>query len=115
MSLQQHSVMNLSSALRSLRCKASPPIRNKHTPIVKNKTVPICKNCVHFIGYKMKDPYDIYDDRQKAQCRLFGELDIIAGEMEYYMYASTCRANEKLCGVKGKYYEPFVLSETKPK
>jgi hypothetical protein len=39
-----------------------------------------------------------------GKCNLFGEINIISGEVEYD-YASLVRMSESKCGNKGKYFQ----------
>lgn len=76
-------------------------IITKSINFIKNENAPICTNCIHFIKHKNNNPEsnDLY-----GRCKLFGEKNIINGEITY-KYASICRDNEELCDEDGKYHE----------
>lgn len=63
--------------------------------------LPLCINCKHFINHKTNYPFDdIPNDSLYGKCSIFGKIDLVTGEKEYF-YASTCRSLEHLCGEKG--------------
>ena len=78
---------------------------------IAKKLPNLCINCKHFIDNKLgDDDYDPdYDhdygyNNSYTQCKLFGTIDLVKGEIEYD-YAKTVRENKDLCGENGKYYE----------
>ena len=64
---------------------------------IVNYNLPVCKNCMHFMKSKHMD------DLTYGVCKLFGEKNIITGEIKY-KYADMTRMSEKLCGINGKYF-----------
>jgi len=62
-------------------------------PKIKNAEYPACKNCVHYIEHK---------DYWLSRCAIFGEKNLITGEIKYN-YADLTRKYE--CGDLGKYFE----------
>ena len=71
-----------------------------------NTNIPLCINCVHFIKHKTYYPDDILpDDEKYGQCMLFGKVNPITGNINYY-YASSCRENKNnMCGIEAKYFK----------
>ena len=74
------------------------------------KTKNPCINCVNYIKYKYRNPYDeIYDTNPiLGNCHLFGKESLVTGQIEYDK-ALLCRIDETKCGKKGKYYTPFYI------
>lgn len=66
---------------------------------IKNFLVPTCKKCLYFIPATS----DIFK-REKSQCLLFGEKNIINGEITFD-YAQTCREDTNKCGSEGRYFK----------
>jgi hypothetical protein len=67
---------------------------------IRNSDSPICSNCKY---YKPSYTYSEYEQKT-GHCKLFGEVDIVSGEVSYdsiYM----CRRDENKCGFDGKLYE----------
>lgn len=64
---------------------------------IRNKELSICSNCVHFIEYTNKNPFDSY------RCKKFGEMDIITGAIKYDL-ATVCRLGDDNCGKIGSQY-----------
>lgn len=78
--------------------------------IIKTKNP--CVNCVNYIKYKYRNPYDeIYDTNPiLGNCRLFGKENLVTGQIEYDN-ALLCRLNETQCGKKGKYFNTIIINE----
>ena len=74
--------------------------QTKQQNYIKNNEYPSCKDCKYFTEHT--DPYNKY---HLSKCTLFGEKDIISGEIDYH-FATTCRTFDHLCSKKGKYYVP---------
>ena len=76
--------------------------------VVKTKNP--CINCVNYIKYKYRNPYDeIYDTKSiLGNCRLFGKENLVTGQIEYDN-ALLCRIDETKCGKKGKYFNTIIL------
>ena len=76
--------------------------------IVKTKNP--CINCINYIKYKYRNPYDeIYDTNPiLGTCRLFGKENLVTGQLEYDK-ALLCRLDETQCGEKGKYFNTLIL------
>jgi hypothetical protein len=67
--------------------------------------LPLCINCKYFLEHKTNYPFDdIQDDSLYGKCSIFGEIDLVTGEKKY-LYASTCRSCENLCGKNGTKME----------
>jgi len=74
-------------------------------PILRNLKYPVCINCVHFIEHTNNYPYDpLPDSREFGKCKMFGEIDLITGTIEYD-YAKNCRETSKKCGTNASCYE----------
>lgn len=74
------------------------------TGFIRNQALPICSNCVHFIKHTNNYPYDpIPCDEQYGRCKMFGEMNLVTGVIDYDL-ASSCRYNEKKCGSIGSKY-----------
>jgi hypothetical protein len=56
-------------------------------------TVKLCKKCKHFIP-------------NKDRCQLFGNMDLVTGDMEYN-YASSERVENGNCGPEAKFWIPI--------
>ena len=68
---------------------------------VKNLDLPICKECVHFINSDVSGP-------EFGKCKLFGEKNMVTGEIEY-SYAQLCRKDEMYrCGSPGFFYKAAI-------
>ena len=66
---------------------------------------PICTNCVHFLEHKNYYPYDSPpDSKEYGQCKLFGQIDLITGVIEYD-YAKFCRSDATKCGKNATKFE----------
>jgi hypothetical protein len=64
---------------------------------IRNKELPICSNCLHFIKYTNKNPFD------GNRCKKFGEMDVITGAIKYDL-AAVCRLDDGACGKNGYQY-----------
>lgn len=64
---------------------------------IRNKELPICSNCVHFIEFTNKNPFDSY------RCKKFGEMDVITGVIAYDL-AAVCRLDDDACGKIASHY-----------
>lgn len=71
--------------------------------------IPSCNDCLYFF------PVKITENITKQGCRKYGQINIFTGAITY-RYASECRKNDYLCGVKGRFFEPKYLTilSTKP-
>ena len=71
--------------------------------IIKNKNP--CINCIHYVKYKYKNPYDeLYETNPiSGKCSLFGEENLVTGVIEYES-ALICRINDSQCGKEGRFY-----------
>lgn len=63
----------------------------------------LCINCKYFINHFKSDPYDPYDYSNHGKCKLFGNISLINGEIEYD-YAKCVRNNKSQCSEKGIYF-----------
>jgi hypothetical protein len=79
---------------------------SKRHLFVKNTTFKICKKCVNFIEDKSNDP----DDTLFGRCKMFGEQNIITGEVENDN-ASLCRYDNTKCGIDGKYFNTIIINQ----
>ena len=68
-------------------------------PNIKNMDYPICKTCIHFLTEKRPTGSEEF-----GKCKLFGEKNILTGEIKYD-YAELCRLNNNKCNITGNYYE----------
>lgn len=82
--------MNLFVFLYSAMCLSSK---------IKYMEYPICKTCIHFLPDETTSRTNEF-----AKCKLFGEKDIVTGEITY-KYAVLCRINNDYCNITGKYHE----------
>jgi len=74
-------------------------------PIIRYLKYPICCNCVHFLEHKTYYPYDPPpDSKEYGKCKLFGQIDLITGDIEYD-YAKKCRSDNTKCGKNGTNFE----------
>jgi len=75
--------------------------------VVKTKNP--CVNCINYIKYKYRNPYDeIYDTNPiLGNCHLFGTKSLVTGQIEYDS-ALLCRIDETKCGKKGKYFNTII-------
>jgi len=64
---------------------------------IRNKELPICSNCLYYIEYTNKNPFDGY------RCKKFGEMDVVTGAIKYDL-AAVCRLGDDNCGTKGSHY-----------
>lgn len=76
---------------------------------IKNINFPECRKCVH---YQPKNNYD-------GKCKLFGNKDLITGEINYD-YVDFCRNDKEKCDIEGKYFQELetkrlILREVKNK
>jgi hypothetical protein len=63
---------------------------------IKNRDLPICVNCVHFIEPKRQDDdYELY-----GRCKMFGQMNLITGDIHYGL-AISCRSDNEKCGYLG--------------
>lgn len=78
-----------------LRLFLSCVLSNK---FIKNYDAPICVKCIHYreSEYNNNNP-------ELGRCRLFGEKNVITGEVEYD-FVSVARKYSK-CGENGTYFE----------
>ena len=66
---------------------------------IKNVGLKVCQNCKFF------KPRDSLEYKYTlSECTKFGEKNIITGDITY-IYASTCREDEKKCGKLAKHFE----------
>ena len=65
---------------------------------IKNDEYPICINCKHY-----KKDIKFPNDSLLAKCTLFGEKNILNGEIKNY-YVDLVRNNNNQCGLYGRYY-----------
>jgi len=76
---------------------------SKRHLFIKNTTFKICKKCVYFIEDKS-------DDTLYGRCKIFGEQNIITGEVENDL-ASMCRYDNTKCGIDGKYFNTIIINQ----
>lgn len=70
------------------------------------KPKPFCIDCIHYIEYKHKNPYDeIYDKYRIGSCSKFGSQNLVTGEI-VYDDALQCRKMYLKCGEDGHYFIP---------
>ncbi len=76
--------------------------------IIKTKNP--CINCLNYIKYKYRNPYDeIYDTNPiLGNCRLFGKENLVTGEIKYDK-ALLCRLDDSKCGEKAKYFNTVIV------
>lgn len=79
-------------------------------PLHSPMKIPLCKNCKHF-KYDMEIS-DKKNQLQYGRCELFGNLDLVTGNIEF-QYAAITRDHENQCGLDGKYYKENVDSPHK--
>lgn len=78
----------------------------KVSSFIRNANANLCVNCTHFIRH----PESQFSNSQSkventlSRCKLFGEMNIISGELEYD-YAIIVRTSDNKCGNSGKYFE----------
>jgi hypothetical protein len=71
---------------------------------IRNTELPICSRCLHFIEHTNNYPYDpLPSDRQYGECKKFGEMNLITGEIIYDL-AKNCRSDVGKCGKNGSEY-----------
>ena len=58
-----------------------------------------CKNCIHYTV----DAFSNYDSMFN-KCGYFGTKNLQTDRIEYKL-ASSCRENEDMCGLEGKYFQ----------
>lgn len=61
-------------------------------------TKPKCFECKHFIP-----DGSLFDSTTYGKCAMFTDVGFVS-ETKYPKYASTCRANENMCGENGNLY-----------
>ena len=66
-------------------------------PVIRNLKHPACVNCLHFIS-------DRPNNHVFARCKMFGEMDVITGSINYD-FAKLSRESDSKCGVNGTFYE----------
>lgn len=72
---------------------------------IKNGNFPLCINCMYFIKDTSNYPYDPPpNDKLFGRCKMFGEQNMVTGELEYD-YAATSRIRENKCGTSGQFFE----------
>ena len=75
---------------------------------IKNMEFKVCKNCVHFTNSVTNDPFDLpVDDILLGRCKLFGEKNLITGEIKYDL-ARTSRVDDTKCGTIARQFEQVV-------
>lgn len=73
---------------------------------IRSTTFKICKKCIHFI----EDKSDVPNDTLYGRCKMFGEQNIITGEVEND-FASMCRYDNTKCGINGKYFNTIIINQ----
>ena len=73
---------------------------------IKNKNSKLCINCIHFI----EDKTNYQDDTLYGRCKMFGEQNIIIGEIKHD-FASLCRYDNTKCGIDGKYFNTIIINK----
>jgi hypothetical protein len=76
----------------------------KNNVYIKNSDNPICINCDYYKERVQLDPYDNYPTGYKSQCKKFGVINLVTGDVEYENPIN-CRNNDNMCGISGKYFE----------
>ena len=69
------------------------------TKMIQNGNVPVCRNCIHYLPPEY-GPFSSMNGR----CNLFGEKDIVTGEIEYHT-ARESRRHETKCGERGVFFQ----------
>jgi hypothetical protein len=82
--------MKVFALLQSLMC----------FPGIKNLEYPTCKTCAYFIKH---DDFEFASSFDLGKCMLFGEKNVVSGEIKYD-YADAARKFNSSCGIVGKYY-----------
>jgi hypothetical protein len=72
---------------------------------IRNKDLPVCSNCLHFIEYTNKNPFD------GNRCKKFGEMDVITGAIKYDL-AAVCRLKDDACGETGNEYTAKIQTHS---
>jgi hypothetical protein len=67
--------------------------------IIQNINIPACRNCIHYIP-----PTYTNFESTLSKCGKYGNKNIITDEITYD-FASSCRNDEKKCGIEGKDFE----------
>lgn len=73
---------------------------------IKNKNSKLCINCINFI----EDKTNYQDDTLYGRCKMFGEQNIITGEIKHD-FASLCRYDNTKCGIDGKYFNTIIINK----
>jgi hypothetical protein len=81
---------------------------SKRHLFIKNKNSKLCINCIHFI--EDKSNYQPPDDTLYGKCKMFGEQNIITGEVENDL-ATMCRYDNTKCGINGKYFNTIIINK----
>lgn len=68
-----------------------------HNP---TRDIRTCVKCKHYVR-----PDEPKADLRLGRCRLFGEVEPVAGSVRF-MFASMVRENQEACGMEGRYYAP---------
>ena len=84
---------------------------SKRHLFIKNKNSKLCINCINFIEDKTNYPYDTPPDNTLyGRCKMFGEQNIITGEIKHD-FASLCRYDNTKCGIDGKYFNTIIINK----
>jgi hypothetical protein len=70
---------------------------------IKNKNIKSCTSCSYFIEDKIFSYFELSKKRD-GKCKLFYEKCSITSQINN-VYASYCRADNKLCGKHAKYFK----------
>ena len=72
---------------------------------IKNIEVKLCKNCVHFTNRTTNDDFGpLVDDISLGRCKLFGDINLVTGEMKYSL-AQACRFDVAKCGIVARHFK----------
>jgi len=86
-------------------------LTNKRTLFIRNSAgsnsiqTP-CVKCKYFVWpEESPDPYDPKPDLKLGKCSLFGEQNVVTGQV-VHDFALHCRMDNKKCDYSGKYFKP---------
>ena len=83
---------------------------SKRFMFIKNGNTKSCVDCIHFSEQPDRYPYDPPSDL--GYCKLFGEKDVVYGDIKYE-FAAVCRIDDSKCGVTAKHFKPIDSEDEK--